>query len=111
MAGKVWLAITLIGLLGVSHIYTYRTGWYAHSDKVNREYREAKDKAEEKQDKSKKASNTQKVEVEIKYKTINRDVIRYVQNPNRTICSFDDDWLQIRNAAISADKSISRDVK
>lgn len=111
MAGKLWAVIALVALLIGSHLYAYRAGWSAHSDKVNREYAEAKSKAEIKQAKSAQSSNEQKVIVETKYKTITKDVVRYVQNPNRTVCSFDDEWLRIRNAAIDADKSVSRDAK
>lgn len=111
MGSKTIAALAVIALLIGSHLYAYRAGWSAHSDKVNREYAEAKNKSEIKQVKSTQSSNEQKVIVETKYKTITKDVVRYVQNPNRTVCSFDDEWLRIRNAAIDADKSVSRDAK
>lgn len=38
---------------------------------------------------------------EVKYKTVYRDVIRYVKDPNRTVCNFDDDSVRLRTDAIN----------
>lgn len=40
------------------------------------------------------------------YKTITRDVVKYVQSPNRTVCKFDDDAVQLRQRAIDAANAI-----
>ncbi|HHD2897062.1 hypothetical protein AB8R75_20960 [Klebsiella quasipneumoniae subsp. similipneumoniae] len=40
------------------------------------------------------------------YKTITRDVVKYVQSPNRIVCRFDDDAVQLRQRAIDAANSI-----
>ncbi|MGK1701323.1 hypothetical protein ACR912_20750, partial [Klebsiella pneumoniae] len=40
------------------------------------------------------------------YKTITRDVVKYVQSPNRTVCRFDDAAVQLRQRAIDAANSI-----
>jgi tRNA threonylcarbamoyladenosine modification (KEOPS) complex Pcc1 subunit len=40
------------------------------------------------------------------YKTITRDVVKYVQSQNRTVCRFDDDAVQLRQRAIDAANAI-----
>jgi hypothetical protein len=40
------------------------------------------------------------------YQTITRDVVKYVQSPNRTVCRFDDDAVQLRQRAIDAANAI-----
>jgi hypothetical protein len=40
------------------------------------------------------------------YRTITRDVVKYVQSPNRTVCRFDDDAVQLRQRAIDAANAI-----
>lgn len=49
-----------------------------------------------------------KVITETKFKTIYRDRVKYVQNPNRTICDFDDESIRMRQQAVDAANSISR---
>ncbi|MDK1341370.1 hypothetical protein [Cronobacter sakazakii] len=46
-------------------------------------------------------------EGKIVYHVINRDVIKYVQSPNRTVCKFDNDAVQLRQRAIDAANSLS----
>ncbi|BCU56000.1 hypothetical protein ENKO_25940 [Enterobacter kobei] len=41
------------------------------------------------------------------YKTITRGVVKYVQDPNRTVCKFDDKSVRLRQRAIDATNSIS----
>ncbi|MFE0412643.1 hypothetical protein ACFW0S_28485, partial [Citrobacter freundii] len=41
------------------------------------------------------------------YRTITRDVVKYVQSPDRTVCQFDDAAVQLRQRAIDAANSIS----
>ena len=49
-----------------------------------------------------------KVITETKFKTIYRDRVKYVQNPNRTICNFDDESIRMRQQAVDASNAISR---
>lgn len=49
-----------------------------------------------------------KVITETKFKTIYRDRVKYVQNPNRTICEFDSYSVQLRQEAINATNAIGR---
>ena len=41
------------------------------------------------------------------YRTITRDVVKYVQSPDRTVCQFGDAAVQLRQRAIDAANSIS----
>ena len=85
----------------------YLHGWYAHSAKVNADYALKKQKAEAKlipvEQKAAKANADGKVI----YRTITRDVVKYVQDPNRTVCRFDDDAVRMRQQAIDAANNIA----
>jgi len=67
--------------------------------------------AENKQAKSTSQSQQVRTEVETKYQTVYRDVVKYVQNPDRTRCDFDDDYIRLREQSLNADSSVSRDAK
>lgn len=110
---KLKLILITVAVLLVTNLSSFGTGylngWYAHSDKVNADYRSRKDKAEIKQAKSTTQSNQVRVVTETKYKTIYRDVVKYVSDPNRTVCNFDDSYIRLRQSSIDADNAISRD--
>lgn len=101
----------LLALLTGSHIYAYRSGWSAHADKINREAAEKKRKAQDKQDKSNAKAEEVRVVTETKYRTVYRDVVKYVQDPNRTVCKFDDTAVQLRQQAIDAANAVSLNAK
>lgn len=101
----------LLALLTGSHIYAYRSGWSAHADKINREAAKKKQKAQDKQDKSNAKAEEVRVVTETKYRTVYRDVVKYVQDPNRTVCKFDDAAVQLRQQAIDAANAVSLHVK
>lgn len=88
----------------------YLKGWYAHSDKVNLDAAKRKQNAENKQAKSTAQSQQVRVVTETKYKTIYRDVVKYVSDPNRTICTFDDNYIRLRQSTLNADSAVSRNV-
>lgn len=85
----------------------YRNGWYAHADHLNALAADKKAKAEKAiqsvEQKAVKVSD----EGKIIYKTITRDVVKYVQSPDRTRCDFDDESVRLRQRAIDAANSIS----
>lgn len=107
---KQWLMASVIGVLLLAGTYSagYRSGWYAHSDKVNLDYANRKQQAENKQAKSTAQAQQVKVVTETKFKTIYRDTVKYVQNPDRTVSNFDDDYIRLRQSAIDADSAITR---
>lgn len=103
------LLLTGIAIGSLSFGAGYLKGWYAHSDKVNLDAAKSKQNAENKQAKSTAQSQQVRVVTETKYKTIYRDVVKYVSDPNRTICTFDDNYIRLRQQSLDADASISRD--
>ena len=87
----------------------YLKGWYAHSEKVNRDAEKRRQAAQGKQAKSTAQSQQVRVVTETKYKTIYRDVVKYVSDPNRNVCVFDDNDQRLRQQSLDADSAISRD--
>jgi len=85
----------------------YRNGWYAHADHINALAAKKKLNAEKAiqpvENKAAQASD----EGRVIYRTITRDVVKYVQDPNRTVCDFDDESVRLRREAIDAANSIS----
>lgn len=86
----------------------YRNGWYAHSDHINAMAAKKKEKASEAIQDSEQKAALASSEGKVIYRTITRDVVKYVQNPNRTRCNFDDESVRLRQRAIDAANSISR---
>lgn len=106
---KLYAGIAALLIVAGSHTIAYRAGWSAHADKINAQAAQKKQKAEERQSKSQSQSQTVKTVTEVKYKTIYRDVVKYVQDPNRTVCNFDDNYQRLRQSALDADSAVSRD--
>ncbi|HEI0268557.1 TPA: hypothetical protein SIE67_004089 [Escherichia coli] len=102
------LLLTGIAIGSLSFGAGYLKGWYAHSDKVNLDAAKRKQNAENKQAKSTAQSQQVRVVTETKYKTIYRDVVKYVSDPNRTICTFDDNYIRLRQSTLNADSAVSR---
>ena len=100
IAGMVLAAIAALCAL------SWYSGWKSHADHVNAlaAAKQKKSEAEIRTVEEKAASETAKAQVV--YKTITRDVVKYVQSPNRTVCKFDDDAVQLRQRAIDAANSI-----
>lgn len=87
----------------------YLKGWYAHSEKVNRDSEKRRVAAQNKQAKSTAQSQQVRVVTETKYKTIYRDVVKYVSDPTRNVCVFDDSYQRLRQQSLDADPSVIRD--
>ncbi len=106
---KLYVCIAALLIVIGSHWFAYRAGWLAHADKINKEYSDRKQKAENRQAKSTSQSQKVRTITETKYKTIYRDVVKYVQDPTRTVCKFDDEYIRLRQSALDADAAVSRD--
>lgn len=106
---KLYAAIAGFLIVIGSHAIVYRAGWSAHADKMNAQAAEKKQKAENRQAKSTAQSQQVRTVTETKYRTVYRDVVKYVQDPNRTKCDFDNDYQRLRQSALDADSAISRD--
>jgi uncharacterized membrane protein YtjA (UPF0391 family) len=104
---KVFAVIALIAAaIGYGEI-RYRNGWYAHSAKVNADYALKKQKAEAKLVPIEQKAAAANADGKVIYRTITRDVVKYVQDPNRTVCRFDDDAVSMRQRAIDAANNIA----
>lgn len=105
-----WKVFALLALaasfIGYGEV-RYRNGWYAHSDKVNAEYAEKKQKSELKLAPTEAKAATANTKGKVIYQTIYRDMVKYVQDPNRTVCRFDDDAVSMRQRAIDATNNIA----
>ncbi|EKY3117309.1 hypothetical protein ACTV1L_000178 [Cronobacter turicensis] len=85
----------------------YRNGWYAHADHINALAAKKKQNAEKVIQAGEQKAAQATSEGKVIYRTITRDVVKYVQNPNRTRCDFDDESVRLRQRAIDAANSIS----
>ncbi|HID9089778.1 hypothetical protein [Enterobacter mori] len=104
---KLLVLAVLLALFVVICYAGYLKGWYAHSEKVNSEYA-----AKNKKDEKAVATGEQKAaaastEGKVIYRTIYRDVMKYVNDPNHIKCDFDDHAVQLRQRALDAANSIS----
>lgn len=106
---KLYAGIVVLLIAAGSHTFAYRAGWSAHADKMNAQAAQKKQKAENRQSKSQSQSQAVKTVTEVKYRTVYRDVVKYVQDPNRTKCDFDDEYQRLRQSALDADAAVSRD--
>ncbi|WP_336853205.1 hypothetical protein [Pseudescherichia vulneris] len=102
-----YVIVLCVALCGLTGLLSWRSGWSAHADYINALAADKRNKAEKViqpvEQKAAQASD----EGRIIYRTITRDVVKYVQDPNRTVCQFDNAAVQLRQRAIDAANSIS----
>lgn len=84
----------------------YWCGWNNHAMKVISDQIKRKKEAEKIIQPIEDSAAKETAESKVIYRTITRDVVRYVQDPNRTVCKFDDDAIRLRQQAIDAANSI-----
>ncbi|KLG03087.1 hypothetical protein YA49_22010 [Enterobacter cloacae subsp. cloacae] len=80
--------------------------WYAHSDKVNSEHKEKNKQAEKAVATGELKTAATSAEGKVIYRTIYRDVVKYVNELNHIKCDFDDHAVQLRQRAIDAANNI-----
>lgn len=97
----------LMMLLGISSGLAWRSGWYAHADHINALADKKRVKAEAAIKPVEQKAAQAKDAGKVIYKTITRDVVKYVQDPNRTRCDFDDDAIRLRQRAIDVANNIA----
>lgn len=103
---RVYIAVAAVLTLALSHIVTWRMGWSAHADYINAQASKKKEKAEKAIQPVEQKAAAAIENGKVIYRTITRDVVKYVQSPNRTVCKFDDDAVQLRQRAIDAANAI-----
>lgn len=81
-------------------------GWSSHADHINALAAAKQKRAEANILPVEQKAASATAQGQVIYKTITRDVVKYVQSPNRTVCKFDDDAVQLRQRAIDAANSI-----
>ena len=82
------------------------SGWNSHADHINALAAKRKEKAEKTIQPVEEKAAAATEEGKVIYRTITRDVVKYVQSPNRTVCRLDDDAVQLRQRAIDAANAI-----
>ncbi|MDV7025250.1 hypothetical protein R4P48_21570 [Atlantibacter subterranea] len=102
-----FVLLALVVAVSATALIAWRSGWNAHSDHVNALAAAKKEKAEKSIQPVEIKAAAASAEAKVIYRTITRDVVKYVQSPDRTVCQFDDTAVQLRQRAIDAANSIS----
>ena len=102
-----YVLLALVVAISATALISWRSGWNAHADHINALAADKKDKAEKAIQPVEKKATAASAEAKVIYRTITRDVVKYVQDPNRTVCKFDDESVRLRQRAIDATNSIS----
>ncbi|WEJ90469.1 MAG: hypothetical protein P0Y63_05445 [Klebsiella huaxiensis] len=108
MSGKTRLVIVggILALAAGIFWAGYLKGWYAHSEQVNSQAKARLPKQEKAVAEGEQRAATANAEAKVIYRTVYRDVVKYVNDPNRTVCKFDSDAVQLRQRAIDAANAI-----
>ena len=101
-----YLALAFIAISSVSCAIGYALGWRANGESVAVEEVQKKAKADESLKEPAQKAADAKAKADVVYKTVYRDVVKYVNNPDRTVCKFDDDAISLRKQAIDAANNI-----
>jgi len=102
-----YILLALAVIIPATALFAWRSGWSAHADHINALAANKKDKAEKAIQPVEKKAAVANVEARVIYRTITRDVVKYVQSPDRTRCDFDDESVRLRQRAIDAANTIS----
>lgn len=98
--------ISAVVILLLCCVFSWRSGWNSHADHINALAVKKKEKAEKAIQPVEQKAAAATEEGKVIYRTITRDVVKYVQSPNRTVCRFDDDAVQLHQRAIDAANAI-----
>ncbi|MBW9412913.1 hypothetical protein FHC58_08160 [Enterobacter hormaechei] len=96
----------LLALFAGTFYAGYLKGWYDHSEKVNSEHAAKNKRAEKAVATGEQKAAVASAEGKVIYRTIYRDVVKYVNDPNHIKCDFDDHAVQLRQRAIDAANNI-----
>ena len=102
-----YVLLALVVAVSVTGAIAWRSGWSSHADHINALAAKKRENAEKAIQPVEEKAAAATVEGKVIYRTITRDVVKYVQSPDRTVCQFDDAAVQLRQRAIDAANSIS----
>lgn len=103
------LALAILLALFIGTFYAgYLKGWYAHTEHINSLAAKKSKKAEKQVTEGELKAAGATAEGKVIYRTVYRDVVKYVNDPNRTVCRFDDNAVQLRQRAVDAANNITR---
>ncbi|MEH5098377.1 hypothetical protein PO486_10850 [Atlantibacter hermannii] len=102
-----YVLLVLVVSISATALIAWRSGWNAHANHINALAEAKKEKAEKAIQPVEKKAAAASAEAKVVYRTITRDVVKYVQDPNRTKCDFDDESVRLRQRAIDAANAIS----
>lgn len=102
-----YVLLALVVAVSVTGAIAWRSGWSAHADHINALAAKKKEQAEKTLQPVEEKAAAATTKGKVIYRTIYRDVVKYVQSPDRTVCQFDDAAVQLRQRAIDAANSIS----
>ncbi|HDT4904463.1 TPA: hypothetical protein QHQ91_002869 [Enterobacter ludwigii] len=101
------LALAVMLALFVGTFYVgYLKGWYAHGEHVNSQARAKQKRAEKAVATGEQKAAAASAEGKVIYRTVYRDVVKYVNDPNHVKFDFDDHAVQLRQRAIDAANNI-----
>lgn len=101
------LALAVLLALFVGSFYAgYLKGWYAHGEHVNSQAKAKQKRAEKAVATGEQKAAVASAEGKVIYRTVYRDVVKYVNDPNHIKCDFDDHAVQLRQRAIDAANNI-----
>ncbi|MEB6076082.1 hypothetical protein MXF17_05580 [Klebsiella aerogenes] len=108
MNGKAKLLIAGVSLALAAGVFYagFLKGWYAHSEYVNSQAKTQGKKQEKAVAAGEHKAATANAEAKVIYRTVYRDVVKYVNDPNHTKCLFDPAAVQLRQRAIDAANNI-----
>ncbi|WP_313109601.1 hypothetical protein [Atlantibacter sp.] len=102
-----YVLLALVVIIPATALFAWRSGWNAHADHINALAEAKKEKAEKAIQPVEKKAAAANAEARVVYRTITRDVVKYVQDTNRSRCDFDDESVRLRQRAIDAANAIS----
>ncbi|CAM8673359.1 hypothetical protein [Leclercia sp. M-A074-M] len=102
-----YVLLALVVAISLTGAMAWRSGWSAHADHINALAAKKKENSEKAIQPVEEKAVAATAEGKVIYRTITRDVVKYVQSPDRTVCQFDDAAVQLRQRAIDAANSIS----
>ncbi|HDR2833406.1 TPA: hypothetical protein QCK25_004930 [Enterobacter mori] len=96
----------LLALFAGTYYAGYLKGWYSHGEHVNSQAKTKQKKAEKAVATGEQKAAAASAEGKVIYRTVYRDVVKYVNDPNHVKCDFDDHAVQLRQRAIDAANNI-----